>query len=103
MEHDINLHTNTKQAIKHIVNTIFLHNKQVDFVQLISNVQYANFSKSIERFFKSVLYMAKYTNEEYKKFYDEKRLASDFKVKNIRYVHADILKLLGTALKQLCH
>lgn len=103
LEHDINLHTKTKLAIKHIVNKIFLHNKSVDFVQLIDNVQYANFSKSIERFFKAVLYMAKYTNEEYKKFYDEKRLASDFKVQNINCVHSDMLKLLGTALKQLCH
>lgn len=90
-------------AIKHIVNKIFLHNKSVDFVQLIDNVQYANFSKSIERFFKAILYMAKYTNEEYKKFYDEKRLASDFKVQSINCVHSDMLKLLGTALKQLCH
>jgi len=47
--------------------------------------------------------MAKYTNEEYKKYYDEKRLASDFVVKNIKNVHCDVLLLLGTALKQLCH
>jgi hypothetical protein len=43
--------------------------------------------------------MAKYTNQEYKKFYDEKRLASDFTVKNIAKVHMDVLLLLGTALK----
>jgi len=38
LEHDINLHTKTKLAIKHIVNKIFLHNKSVDFIQLIDNV-----------------------------------------------------------------
>lgn len=27
LEHDISLHTKTKQAIKHIVNKIFIHNK----------------------------------------------------------------------------
>jgi hypothetical protein len=27
LEHDINLHTKTKLAIRHIVNKIFLHNK----------------------------------------------------------------------------
>lgn len=62
LEHDINLHTKTKLALKHIVNKIFLHNKQVDFIQLIENIQYANFSKSIEKFFEMILYMAKYTN-----------------------------------------
>ena len=64
LEHDISLHTKTKLAIKHIVNQIFLHNKQVNFVQLIAGVQYTNFSKSIQNFFETVLFMAKYTNQE---------------------------------------
>lgn len=100
---DFQVHIACIKTQQDFVNQVMIHNSQISFSGKFGELTYCNSLVAACNFFDGNLDLATYAKTEYKAKYDEKKLASDFSVKTVEKMHADMLKLLGIAAKQFSH